>query len=270
MSAVALAGWLAAAAAVGAAVLLRAELTRRGELVARACHELRGPLAAARLGLATLARPGNPVASRAVAIDGELRRAGLALEDLDAARAGRRARERDEAVDVGALARATADAWRPVALAAGGDVSCVAATREPALVRGDRVRLAQACGNLLANAIEHGGGRVEVRTESDARRVRVEFRDDGPGLPVAVPQLARRRRGGRERRGRGLAIAAEIAVRHGGRLACAPASRGARLVLELPAVPLSGAAPLPPGGSPAPFRARRDRAALPPVSAGSR
>jgi signal transduction histidine kinase len=269
LSAVALAGWLAAAAAAGAAVLLRAELARRGELVARACHELRGPLAAARLGLATLARPGHPVAARAIVIDGELRRAGLALEDLDAARAGRRARERDEAVDVGALVRATAEARRPVALAAGGDVSC-AATAEPALVRGDRVRLAQACGNLLANAIEHGGGRVEVRTESEARRVRVEFRDDGPGLPAAVSELARRPRGGRERRGRGLAIAAEIAVRHGGRLACAPASRGARLVLELPAVPASGAAPLPPGGSPAPLRSHRRRPAPPPVPAGSR
>jgi signal transduction histidine kinase len=239
VSALALAGWVAAALAAGAAVLARTELVHRTELVARACHELRGPLAAARLGLATLSRPGSPVGPRAIAIDGELRRAGLALEDLDAARAGRRARERDETVDVDALVRTTAEAWRPVALAAGGDVRWNSATPATALVRGDRLRLAQACGNLLANAIEHGGGRVEVRTETDPRRVRVEFRDAGPGLPSAVSEIVRRARSGRGRRGRGLAIAAEIAARHGGRLACAPAPHGARVVLELPSAPVS-------------------------------
>ena len=53
-----------------------------------------------------------------------------------------------------------------------------------AAVRGDRARLAQACENLLANAIEHGGGTVELRARADAGRVRIEVRDDGPGLPA--------------------------------------------------------------------------------------
>jgi signal transduction histidine kinase len=49
--------------------------------------------------------------------------------------------------------------------------------------------------------------------------------------------LARRARGGRGARGRGLAIASVIAAEHGGRISAAPSERGARLALELPACP---------------------------------
>ena len=66
--------------------------------------------------------------------------------------------------------------------------------------------------------------------------MRIEVIDEGPGLPAPVAELTRRARGGRGRRGRGLAIAAEIAERHGGRLVAAPAARGARIGLELPCV----------------------------------
>jgi signal transduction histidine kinase len=107
---------------------------------------------------------------------------------------------------------------------------------------GDRYRLAQATGNLIANAIEHGGGDVKVVGRLEGARVRVEVTDRGPGLPAPVSQLARSARGGKGRRGRGLAIAASIARHHGGRLAAAPTERGARLVLELPASPAQGSA----------------------------
>jgi len=162
-----------------------------------------------------------------------LRRAGLALDDLHAARAGCRARDRLETVPVAELLRDAVAVWRPVARARGRDLRLEWRPADAA-VRGDRLRLAQACGNLLANAIEHGNGPVRVRSRAAGARVRIEVIDDGPGLPAPVAALARRPRAGRGPRGRGLAIAAEIATRHGGRLAAAPAAGGGRVVLELP------------------------------------
>lgn len=237
-------GWVAA---VTVAAVARASLGRRMELVARACHELRGPLTAARLAAQFAARDARTGVRRQLeAIDLELDRARLALDDLAAARHGGRAGERVGTFDVGALLVDIAEAWRPFAVARGVRVR-VERPRGPVLVEGDRTRLAQACGNLLQNAIEHGGGRrdraadggedmgeVVLRGRADVHTVRIEVLDDGPGLPAPVAELVRRPRAGRGRRGRGLAIAADVAARHRGRLAAAPSDRGARLVLELP------------------------------------
>jgi signal transduction histidine kinase len=205
-------------------------------LVAQASHELRGPLCAARLGLHGLAGDGDgAVAARIAAIDLELRRAALALEDLAAAPRGRRACERVRAVELGELLREAAEAWRALAVERGVALD-VEPPPGPVVVRADRLRLAQACGNLVANAIEHGGGavRVRARTAPAGGRARIEVSDTGPGLPAPVPVLVASARGRRARRGHGLALAAGIAERHGGRLASAPSARGARLVLELP------------------------------------
>jgi len=50
---VAVGGWLLAAVAAGCGLLARHTLAKRIEIAARACHELRGPLTAARLGPAS-------------------------------------------------------------------------------------------------------------------------------------------------------------------------------------------------------------------------
>lgn len=235
MSTLAWAGWPVAAAGLACAVLLRARLARHHWLVAEAGHELRGPLCAARLGLHLLAAADATASRRIEAVDLELRRASLALEDLAASPRGVRATERLEVLDVGDLVAAAADTWCALAQAHGAELT-VESPRAPALVHGDRVRLAQACGNLVANAVEHGGAPVRVRVRAGVERVRVEVSDGGPGLEDPVVDLvAASRRRGHGPRGHGLAVAAAIAERHGGRLAAAPSATGACLVVELPA-----------------------------------
>ena len=229
-----LAPWLLAAVAMALGAFWRLQLHRGRELVARACHELRGPLTAAHLALHGGARYGEPPPARVVAVERELDRAAVALDDLSAARHGRRAPDRDEPVDVGDLLAHQALTWRMVAGVFGCRVELVE-PRSGATVRGDRVRLTQAVGNLVANALEHGDGRVRLRARAQGDRVRIEVDDEGPGLPAPVGDLTRRPRAGRGRRGRGLAIAADIADRHGGRLVAAPTARGARIAIELPA-----------------------------------
>lgn len=226
--------------ALGASAL---HLRGRRELVraARAGHEVRGPLCTAQLALA-----GLEPSARVDAIGLELRRAALALDDL----AGR-SREAVAPVELGRLLSEAAHAWRPLAEARG-----VALVVEPGAARvvGDRLRIAQACANLVANAIEHSGApSVRVRSSSAGGRARIEVRDGGRGLPAPIGELVAAARGRRSARGHGLAIAAAIAERHGGLLASLPAERGAHLVLDLPAAP-------------APPRAGRPRATRAPVS----
>jgi signal transduction histidine kinase len=223
-----------AAAGFTATLLCCWELRRRRELVARACHELRGPLTALRLCLATMERRGEAPPERLAALELELRRAGLALDDFAAARNGRRTIDRDEPVEVDELLEEQFDTWQVVAGAF--QSTLLLGTLLPgAFVRGDRLRLAQAISNLVANALEHGPGRVEISARRVGRgHVCIEVVDEGPGLPSPVAALTRSARAGRGRRGRGLAIAAEIAGRHGGRIVAGPARRGARVGLELP------------------------------------
>lgn len=231
-----LGGWLTASGAGLLAGGAWRALTGRMETVARACHELRGPLTAARLGLQLGASTGELSPARLRAIDLELGRAALALEDLDAMRVRALAAPRRlEPVDVCQLLSDSAEAWKASAVARGVELAGSWAGCS-AVVLGERLRLAQAIGNLVANAIEHGGGTVNVRGCAVAGRVRIEITDAGPGLPAPVAELSRGARGGRGRRGRGLAIAGAIVASHGGRLTAAPALRGARLVVELPAL----------------------------------
>ena len=227
--------WMATAALA----TLHTRARRRLVLVARASHELRGPLCAARLGLHGLSTD----SARVAAIELELQRAGRALDDLAAAHSGARGATRPEIVDLAELAAAYVPIWRTLAEAHGAElrleppvmVTRIGAELSPTAVVADPLRIAQACANLVGNAAEHGGGVVRVRVRAAGDFVRIEVADDGAGLPASVTALTALARGRRGRRGHGLAIAAAIAEHHGGRLAAAPSEAGARLMLEVPA-----------------------------------
>jgi signal transduction histidine kinase len=137
----------------------------------------------------------------------------LALADLTAARAGRRADPGDELIRLDRLIWRAATASDLVARRAGGGVH-LDWTAGPITVSANRGRLAQAFGNLLANAVEHGGGHVRVVGRRTSRGVRVEVVDTG--------------------RGHGLAIAAKAVRDSGGKLSAARAGSGTSVAIELP------------------------------------
>lgn len=217
---------IALAAAAGGwllAVALAAELRRRARLIGDAAHELRGPLTAISLGVEAVRRQ-PATRRRAEALVSELCRMEVAAEDVAAAARGRRAPARRAAFDLKQLVRDSGEAWQPVAGRRGGRVTFDWQAGAGPL-RADRRRVAQAFGNLLANAVEHGGGEIVVRGRRSNGHVRVEVEDRGGAVPIRRPP----------RRGRGLAIAARALEQAGGRLISFDRPGGGRVaVAELP------------------------------------
>lgn len=209
-------GWLCAVALV-------VELRRRAGLIADAAHELRGPLTAISLGIEALRR--QPAARRrADALATELCRMEVAADDVAAAARGRRAGTRPTGLALEQLVRGSGEAWQAAAGRRGGRVT-FDWQAGAAPLHADRRRLAQAFGNLLANAVEHGGGEIVVRGRQANGGVRVEVEDRGAAVPLRRPP----------RRGRGLAIAARALEEAGGRLASFDRADGGRVaVAELP------------------------------------
>ena len=106
------AGWAGFALAAAIAVRARLAASERGEAVARACHEVRGPLAAVLLGLEAGAT--GTSAPRLRAIEVELARASVALDDLQTVRRISPDARESGMVDVVTWLRDSVEAWRPV------------------------------------------------------------------------------------------------------------------------------------------------------------
>jgi signal transduction histidine kinase len=194
--------------ALGRRVVQDAERLR---LVAEAEHELRGPLQAIALALGS-----DPV------VQPDIERARIALADLAAARGGRRAAAGGEAVRLDRLVWRAATASDLAARRAGGGVH-LDWSAGPVTIRANHGRLAQAIGNLLANAVEHGGAQIRVSGRKTTRGIRVEVRDSG--------------------RGHGLTIAAKAIREAGGTLTAARAGSGTAVAIELPIVEVADAPP---------------------------
>lgn len=235
MSPLLLVGWLLAVASATLLLLARRAAQRRTEQVVRSCHELRGPLqnVMLALGAAEEGRTGQLRRTTLSALALELTRAARAVDDLSAAAAGRPGRDERRRIELLPLVRDLVAVHDLAARTRGRRVVLDSAV--DATVLGDRGRLAQAIGNLVQNAIEHGEGTVRVGLGRDADRVLVVVADEGHGLQVPVEQLVRGRRRGR--RGRGMGIVVEALAAHGGRLRSAPSTGGvggAQLIAELP------------------------------------
>jgi signal transduction histidine kinase len=108
----------------------------------------------------------------------------------------------------------------------------------------DGLRVEQALGNLVDNALRHGGREVELAAVSAGDRAELHVRDDGVGFPPefldrAFDRFTRadaaRGRGGA---GLGLAIVQAIAIAHGGHASARNRpDGGADVWLDVPAQP---------------------------------
>jgi two-component system OmpR family sensor kinase len=212
---------------------LEAGLARERRFVADASHELRTPLALLRTELElALRRRRSPEALRAAlesAAEEVERLTRLAEDLLVLARADEgRLPLRRESIEVRQLLESVARRF-PQKIEVGapdGDT-----------VVGDRLRLEQALGNLVDNALRHGAGTVRVDAERRDGVLELRVSDEGPGfppelLPTAFERFTRgdeaRERGGT---GLGLAIVAAVAKAHGGRAR----AEGSSVTIELPA-----------------------------------
>jgi signal transduction histidine kinase/CheY-like chemotaxis protein len=249
----------------------RRAIASRDEFLAMLGHELRNPLAAARLAAANLERNHAELASsREVAI---LKRQTTQLtrmvdDLLDVARVTHgkvTLREESLYLDEVLLQACEACAARAeehgVALTQG-------ALAPHALVRGDRERLEQVFTNLLTNALKYTprGGSVRVGLERTSSEVIVAIEDTGVGIaPGALERIfdvftqvdatLDRAQGGL---GLGLALVRSIVELHAGSVeACSDGpGRGSCFRVRLP---LADASPAPRVVSPSPRPARQRR-----------
>ncbi|MEU3663141.1 ATP-binding protein [Streptomyces sp. NPDC032940] len=212
---------------------LESSVERQRRFVADASHELRSPIASLRTQLeVAAAHPG--LLDLDGAVEDTVRLQRLAADLLLLARLDAGERPADARVDLAALARAQAEGRAGVAVKAGGAVP----------VAGSRGQLERVLANLLDNAQRHARSAVEVTVRREGDVAVAAVADDGEGVPAADREriferfvrldAARSRDDGGA--GLGLAIARDVALRHGGTLTVRDAPAGGALFeLRLPA-----------------------------------
>ena len=200
-------------------------LRRERRMLADASHDLRTPLTVLRAEVQLALRGPRDAAELRAALESVGRQSErltrLAEDLLVLARADEgRLPIRSEPLAAGDLLDAAAGRAAAPAQAAGRKLS----VRGPgdAVILADPDRAAQALDNLVANALAHGGGEVELTARPVDGRVELHVSDNGEGFPDELLARAFERfsRGDPARAGEGtglgLAIVAAIAEAHGG------------------------------------------------------
>jgi two-component system, OmpR family, sensor kinase len=109
-----------------------------------------------------------------------------------------------------------------------------------AVVRGSKSSLRRAVLALVDNAIDHAAAVVSVDVRADRGTCRIAVSDDGPGidenvLPRMFERFASAREPSSSRRhyGLGLALVADVAAAHGGKVTAGRRADGPGAVLTL-------------------------------------
>ncbi|SDN64990.1 Signal transduction histidine kinase [Streptomyces sp. cf386] len=210
---------------------LQTSVERQRRFVADASHELRSPIASLRTQLEVgAAHP--ELLDLDGAVEDTVRLQGLAADLLLLARLDAGERPGDTRFDLGALARREAEGRANVTVQAQG-----------VEVAGSRGQVGRVLTNLLDNAQRHARSAVSVTVRGEDAWAVVAVADDGDGVAeadreriferfVRLDEARSRDDGGA---GLGLAIARDVAVRHGGTLTVGRAPAGGALFeLRLP------------------------------------
>jgi two-component system OmpR family sensor kinase len=234
---------------------LRRSFERERRFVGDASHELRSPIAVIKTELEGVLRtdglgPNEREAIAAAAAECD-RLAQLAEDLLVLARAADgHLPVRPEPLGILALLEGTRDRFTDRAAERGRTI-LVDAPAE-LCVMGDPLRLRQALGNLVDNAVRHGEGDIALSARPTAGGVAIDVSDQGAGFDADIAERAFERftrasesRSG-EGAGLGLAIVRAIADAHGGRAEIVETPSGGTVRLVLPAVETHGPAPLAP------------------------
>lgn len=190
-------------------------VTQTRHLSASIAHDLRTPLARLRARLEALPQGEE----RSAALEEATRLSEVFDTIMRVARIeASQGSEGFAVVDLAALATETVEVFGPVVEDAGKSI--VLDVARASQVHGDRAMLIQALGNLIQNAIVHGGDDISLRVNETS----ISIADNGPGVPaeqtaeIIKPMVRLDAARTRDGSGLGLALVKAVADRHGAKL----------------------------------------------------
>lgn len=225
---------------------IEASLALEQTLVDVLSHDLRNPIAEAKLDIQQLARQAPEIDDRLSSVEDNLSRATEVMENgvLYSRLASRKEAMHRERIDLTDVVRSSVAASHDRAEAK--DIHFDVEAPET-LYADVNPLIEQAVGNLLDNAVKFSpeGSTVAVELTATADTVRFAVSDEGPGIPPAKRERLLQRfetdpgDGQGSGLGLGLAIARRLVHLHGGELVLGGSEAGgARVVLSLPRTPM--------------------------------
>jgi two-component system OmpR family sensor kinase len=207
---------------------LNAAFATQRTFIADAAHSLKTPLAVLRIQLEHARNAGNDN-DRALALEalsqGIERASRLVQQLLTLAKQEPNAPPGEAAQTVALDAVLREIVAEAVPLAQTRDIDLGVAEAQPIHLSIDLVGVRALLANLVDNAVRysHPGGRIDASIAVEGSGARIEIIDDGPGIPLeertrVFDRFYRGADAAGTGRGLGLAIAAEIAHRHGGNI----------------------------------------------------
>lgn len=170
---------------------------RKDEFLAMLGHELRNPLAAITTAgeiLARMPEPDAAVGAAAAAIRRQAKQMTRLIDDLlDVSRVTQgRIHLQKVAVDIADVVEQAVETCVSQLKAKQHRLTLSVEKTSPHFVEGDRARLVQCVGNILANAIKYTEplGQIDVSVRSEDEDVIIEVDDSGDGIsPELLPQV---------------------------------------------------------------------------------